>query len=287
MKRFRSIEISDPGIFPVRLNSAVCLDRHKKKAQSGKIFVLSEGFPEGGFFDLVKMSIDTVHAAVVHDQLGRGLFTDFGNAGDIVGTVAHQRLDMDKAIRCNLILLEDIGGVIVLYDCLPLPGLGNPYAGVFRGDLQKVPVSGQERDFHSFCFPAPCQRSENVVRFKTCLFADLDSHGLQHFFDQRDLLPKLFGHRFAGALVLLVHLVAESRRVHIKCHRQIIRLLLVENFKKNVQKAVNGPCMQSGRIGQIRHAVECSVEYTVPVHKHKFFAVHQVISFRCSLCSSY
>ena len=75
--------------------------------------------------------------------------------------------------------------------------------------------------------------------------------------------------------------------MHVECHRQIIRFLLVEDLKENVQKAENGSGVQSRRIGQIRHAVECSVENTVPVHKHKLFAVHQVISFRRILCSSY
>ena len=87
------------------------------------------------------MRIDSVHTAVVHDQLGRCLFTDFGNAGHIIGAVAHERLDMDKTVRGHLISIEDIGGIIILYDCLSLPGLGNPYACVLSRDLQKVPVS--------------------------------------------------------------------------------------------------------------------------------------------------
>ena len=176
MKRIRGIEISDSGILPVRLYAAVCLDRHQNEAQSRKVFVLGKIFPQGGFFDLVKVGIDTVHAAVVHDQLCRCLFTDFGNTGNIVRAVAHERLDMDESFRSHLIRFQDIIGIIVLYDSLPLSGLGDPDAGVLRGDLQKVSVSRQKRDFHSLGFPAPCQSPENVIRFKACLFADLDSH---------------------------------------------------------------------------------------------------------------
>ena len=180
------------------------------------------------------MGIDSVHAAVVHDQLGRRLFTDLGNSGHIIGTVAHERLDMDETVGGHLISFEDIGCVIVLYDCLSLPCLGNPNAGVLSSDLQKVPVSRHERDFHSLCFPAPCKGSENIIRFEACLFADLDSHGSQHFFDQRDLLPEFFGHSFAGTLVLFIYLVAESGRMYVKRHRKIVRFLLVKDFKQDI-----------------------------------------------------
>ena len=141
MECFRRIEIPDLGVRPVRLYVAVGLDRHQKQAQSCKVFVLGQIFSKRRLFDLVQMRIDSVHTAVVHDQLGRCLFTDFGNAGHIIGAVAHERLDMDEAVRGHLISFEDIGCVVVLYDCLPLPGLGDPYACVLSSDLQKVPVS--------------------------------------------------------------------------------------------------------------------------------------------------
>ena len=87
------------------------------------------------------MSIDAVHAAVVHDQLSRCLLSDFGNTGHIIRAVAHKCLDMDESFRSHLIRFQDIVCIIILYDGLPLSGLGDPDAGVLRGDLQKVSVS--------------------------------------------------------------------------------------------------------------------------------------------------
>lgn len=46
--------------------------------------------------------------------------------------------------------------------------------------------------------------------------------------------------------------------------------VLIQNFKHNIQKTINGICVQSLCITQIRHSVECPVQYTVSVDQYQF-----------------
>ena len=46
----------------------------------------------------------------------------------------------------------------------------------------------------------------------------------------------------------------------------IRRLFLLQNFKHNIQKTINGICVQSLCITQIRHSVECPVQYLSLIH---------------------
>ena len=227
------------------------------------------------------MLVDAVNASVINNELCRGLLSHLGHSGHIVRTVAHKGLDVNKSFGSDLILPEDVSRVIVFYDCLALLRLGDPDAGVFCSDLQKVPVSREKGYFHPLRFRAPCQRSEDIIRFQTGLLADLYSHRNQYFFDQRDLFPQFGGHGFAGPLILFIYLMAECGRVDVKRHRQIIRFLLIQDLKENVQKAEHRAGMHTCRVSKVRHAVKCPVQYAVSVHEHKFLIIHPFLSFCC------
>ena len=233
-KRFRRIEISDAGLLPVHLNIAVRLDRHEKETEPCQVFVFTELFSQRRLFDLLDMFVDAVHAPVIHDQLCGRLLSDPRHAGHIVRAVPHQGFHIDKRFGSHLVAVQYVRGVVILYDGLALLRLGDPDADAVRGDLQQVSVSRQKRHFHAFRFPALCQCSQYVVGLQSRLLADLYAHGLQDFFDQGDLLPELFGHGLSRPLVFLVSLMPEGWRMHVKSDGQIVRLLLVQNLKKNI-----------------------------------------------------
>ena len=44
--------------------------------------------------------------------------------------------------------------------------------------------------------------------------------------------------------------------MEVKRHGKILRLLLIENFKQNIQESIYGVRVQSFCIGQIRYAVK-------------------------------
>jgi len=136
--------------------------------------------------------------------------------------------------------------------------------------LQQIPVTGHQRYLHSVCRRLFRQRSQNVIRLQTCLFHNDDIHGLQHIFHHRQLFYQLLRHRLSRTLVGFIHLMAESRGVHIKCHRKKIRLLLLQNFKHDIQKSIHGIRVQSLRITQVRYTIKSSVQNAVAIYQYKF-----------------
>ena len=105
---------------------------------------------------------------------------------------------------------------------------------MLRGKLQSVSVTGNDRHNQPFLLAHTGNRTQKVICLQTFLLDDLNIHCLQHFLDHRHLLPKLFCHRFTRAFVLRKHLVAESRRMHVKRDRQILRFLLIQYLKHDI-----------------------------------------------------
>ena len=68
----------------------------------------------------------------------------------------------------------------------------------------------------------------------------------------------------------------ERGRMHVKCHRQIFRLLFIQDLKHNIQESVYRIRMKTFRIRQIRHPVKRAVQDTVSVYQYDFFS-HQII----------
>lgn len=65
--------------------------------------------------------------------------------------------------------------------------------------------------------------------------------------------------------------MAEGRRMHVKSHRQIFRLFLLQNLEHDIQEAIYRIGMEPLGIAQIRHTIERSVQYAVPVNQNHFF----------------
>ena len=220
------------------------------------------------------MGVDAVYTSVIHDELGRRLLSHFRNTGDVVGAVAHERFDINKCLRRYTVFFEDILRVIVFCQSLSLFGLGDPDADVIRRALKKVPVARHKCNLHAFFLTAPCKRAQDIIRLQARLFPYLYAHGLKDLLDQRDLFPQFGRHRLARPLVLLVDLMAESWRVDIKRHSEIVCLLLVEYLEQYIQKPEYRACMNPGRVREVRHSVKRPVQNTVPVHEHKLLFTH-------------
>ena len=274
----RRIKISDARLFPIDADVAVCLNGHKKQAQPCLVLVFGKVLFQRGLFDLIQMAVYPVHTSIVNDQLRRGLLSDFGYARHVVGAVPHERFYVDEGGGCDLIGLQYVCRVIVFDHSLALSGLGDPDAGVFRGDLQKIAVTRYDGDFHPRLFTSSGECAEDIVRLQSRLFPDLHAHGLQDFFDQGNLLAQFLRHGFSRPFIFLICLMAERRRVYVKRHRQIIRFFLIQDLEQNVQKPVYSACVYSGGICEVRHPVKGPVQNTVPVHQHQLFSIHYLQS---------
>ena len=217
------------------------------------------------------MSIYIIQGAILYHEFRRSLGPYLGNPRNIIGRIAHQRLQFNKLYRSYLIRVLHIFCIIILDFRLSALGFGNPDFYMVTGNLKKIPVTRYQGNLHPILFPLLRQGSQDIIRLKTCLFHGTNSHSLQHFLDNRHLLPQLLGHGLSCPLILLIKLMPEGRRMYIKCHRQEFRLFFLQYFKHNIQEAIYRIGMKPLRITQIRHTIERSVQYAVPVNQNHFF----------------
>ena len=73
--------------------------------------------------------------------------------------------------------------------------------------------------------------------------------------------------------------------MEVKRHGKILRLLLIENFKQNIQESIYGVRVQSFCIGQIRYAVKSPVQNTVSVQSYDFITHNNPFSQGNSITS--
>ena len=62
------------------------------------------------------------------------------------------------------------------------------------------------------------------------------------------------------SLVSFIAFVAEGRCMQIKSNRKILRLLLIQDLKQNIQKTVYRIRMDPGTVCKKRDPVECPVQ---------------------------
>ncbi len=263
---FRGIISLGPGLLIVQLQVTVRPDGGQLLAQIGQFPVLGQRFPDALFAHLLQMRIKIVNGTELGHQGNGCLFSHLGHPGNIVGGISHQRLQFNKLLRRHLVQGFHILRVIVLNLRPPHPGLGNPDFDTLRGNLQQIPVPGYQGHLHPPSLRLFGQSPQNIVRLQARLFHNGDFHGLKHFLHHRYLLPQFLRHGLAGALVRLIHLMAEGGRMHVKGHRQIIRMFLLQDLEHYIQKAKDRVGMQPFCVAQIRHAVKGSVQYAVSVN---------------------
>ena len=113
------------------------------------------------------------------NQRGRRLLADRGDARDIVGGIAHQRLDINEFLRRDPVGLPDrlrreIG--------LAAAGLRQTNQNVAIRELQKIPVTGHNRDLISLFLATFCEGSDHIIRLKPLKRNRLNVHGAKELF---------------------------------------------------------------------------------------------------------
>ena len=200
------------------------------------------------------------------DQLQCRFFSDTGHTGDIVGGISHQCLHINELHRGDTVLFCKQSRIVdnVFF------GFHQNHTGVFRDQLQGVPVSGQQIDFHIRFFPHTGKSTEYVVRFIAGAFYDGESKGGGGFFGVRKLHGKLFRHSFPGGFITVVGFVTEGRFSGIKSTGQMGGCdgghVLVEDIHKSEDGIGRKPCGS----GKIPDPVERPVQDAVAVQNKKF-----------------
>ena len=115
---------------------------------------------------------------ILRDNLCRRLLSNAWHSWYIVGRIAHKRLKVDKLCGSYLIAFLDILGIIVLHFRPALLRLGNADFHLLCRQLKQIPVSGDDRHFHSLLRASLGQGSDQVIRLQPRLLDNPDAHRL-------------------------------------------------------------------------------------------------------------
>ena len=215
------------GIFKFKGN--ICVQFNRRKCLT-KLCLLPEFFQIlacSWRFQLINMLVCIFNRLVLLNDLCRCLFANSRNTRNIISSITHQSLYINKFLRCYSIAFLHICRIIIFYFRLSLLRLWDADLNMLCRKLKRITVSGNDGNIHSFLLTTMRQGSQKIIRLKSGLFNHFYMHRTQNVLDHRHLLTQFLCHRLSRALIICKHLMAKCRRMHIKCNRQIFRLLFI------------------------------------------------------------
>ena len=218
--------------------------------------------------DIRKLFINGVHAAIFLNKIHSGLFTHPRYAGDIVGGVSHEGLQVDHVDGFKAVLLpEGLRGHVL--------GGGLAHTGGHQFHLRMVgdKLEGILISRHHYAVPArrlafPGNGADQVIGLPPLHFIAGDVQGIQHLFQHRHLHPQFLRHGLPGGLVRLVRLVTEGRGVEVEGDAQGIRPFFLFQAQQRGEKAEHGVGVQPFPVSQGADAVIGPVDDGVAVNDH-------------------
>ena len=160
--------------------------------------------------DLVESREQRVEIAEVADQLRRGLLADAGDAGDVVGRVALERLVVDHLVRPQPEPLVDPRDVV--HDRVLDAGPRRHQPDARGHELEHVEVDGHDRRLEVVSrIELLRDRPDDVVGLVAWHLVDRDPQRLDDLADLRELVAEVVRHPRPGGLVVGVLLVTERR----------------------------------------------------------------------------
>ena len=221
--------------------------------------------------DLLGAGEQRIEVAVFRQELGSGLGADAGNARDVVGAVAGQRLQIDHLFRRHAPFLDDFGNgdLLVLHAVI--------HRDALRHELHEVLVGGDDGDVGAVGFRKPRIGGDQVVRLEAFLLDAGQVEGARGMADQAELRDQVFRRRGAVRLVLIVKLVAEGLRGIVEddgemrrrhAHVGVARIL--QQLPQHVAETRDGIDRQPVRLaGQWRQGMEGTEDETRAVDEEE------------------
>ena len=254
------------GIFRLELNGGITADGGKIVGEIGRVLAVGQLLKELALHILGReIGIDSIQRTVLLQQLRGGLGAYTGHTGDIIGAVAHERLQVDELQRLQAVFLRKQLGGIIDRNGLTLLGAHQLYGHMAVNQLQAVPVAGENHAIPVRLTADTSHGTDHIVGLPAPALVDGDVHGTEHILHHGHLHSQLFRHAVTGSLVAVVLFMAEGGVVEVEGHADRIGLLLMLRTLEDIQKAVNSVGKQAISGSQSTDAVEGTVDDAVTV----------------------
>ena len=191
---------------------------HQLEGNAGILGILDQGFAALILFDLAGTRQKRFDIAIDIDQFRRRLDPDAAHAGNIVGGIAGQRLDLDHLVGADAKPLHHFGAG----DTFVLHGV-EQFDFAVHHQLHQVLVGGDNRHPGAGLAPQPCISGDQVVGLIAFHFDTGDAESARRVTHQGKLRNQIFRRRRTMRLVFLVELIAEGFLAGVENHCQMGR----------------------------------------------------------------
>ena len=266
------IDFPESELIERDIHRRITPDRREILGQHRKIVMITHCSLSFLRLDFVYMLMGIFYGMKLRYDGGGCFRTDARQSRNIVGRIPHQRLHIDELKRRDAHCLQHLLSVITLICRLTAFCLRENDLRLVRSDLKKIPVSGNKRYGHAAIFTSSRECSEDIVCFPAVHLYVADPHRRKKIPDERHLLMEFRRSRGPIALIGLIFFMTEGRCRPVKCHSQVVRPLLLDNFSHDGEEAVNCIRMNTVRCSHSqRHSVKCPEHNTVAIYQYKFF----------------
>ena len=225
----------------VELERHMAVDGGELIAQKGRLAALGELLLRAGLDRQgVEVGVDVLEGAPVLQEGFRRLLADAGHAGDVVGGVALERLEVDHAPGLKAVDLDEFVAVVAGGLAAAHGRDGELDRDVGADELQIILVAGDDDAVVPRALAARRDGADDVVGLVALQLQAGDVHGVEHLLEHGQLRGELVGHAAAARLVLGELLVAKRRPREVERDAHGVGGFRRELLFQNVQKAVDG-----------------------------------------------
>ena len=237
----------------------------------GALPALLQLFDDAGLgVDLRQQAVQLRHGMILLHQRHGGLFPHAGDAGDVVGGVAHEGLQVDHVDGGEAVLLPEGLLRYILGGGLAHTGGHQLHLGVGGNELEAVLVAGDDDAVPAGCLAAAADGADEIVGLVAGEVVLGNVHGGEHLLQIRQLHGQLLRHPLALGLVAFIRLMAEGGLPAVEGDAQRLRLLLVQQPLEGGEKAIDRMGIQPVPCGQGADAIIGPVDDAVAVDDHQF-----------------
>ena len=183
-----------------------------------------------GHINGLQLFVNGFDVSVLGNQLFRRFLADTFDTRNVIGGIAHQRLDINESLRLSAVFLTKGLRSEVQSLWTTHFGVSQQNSGILADQLQTVAVTGGNKALMSLILTLFRKGTEDIVGLIALLGYDKIAQIGQQFLDERQLLCQLLRHTLALRFVALIHLMAEGLRLQVKSKEHSIRLGLREKF---------------------------------------------------------